>query len=640
MSLHDALEILKRDVGKGSSELLTRQQMEEQQRNTLSTTDTKDKILSFIDSETIRMKGEMHYIWRLYAPVGNTEGVGWILDQDIDQCMICYTPFSFFNYRHHCRSCGEIVCHSCSPSEVIIEEFAELGPQRVCHCCYWGQDPVHAGRLRKIGLEKDVSAHTRFSEINSSSKTTPVKSIKSPFVNVQLRTSPPSASSRLFERIDDPPPLTAPSSSSAGSATAAGLTPKRPSGGPNDSARKQAADEARRARVEEFERQQREEQEQQEKQQALLSKLERRVEETGAGHVTAAAPGSALTSAPTPSISRKSMTLTVVPKPGFVIKTFRVADSSVKVFINIMGHKAVGHTTLSAINKYNQQQTHPLELDGFLVFGSYNLDEDGDSIAYDVLINDTVLNQCLTVTGTETVKPIVCEAAIRWVSQTSNKELNGSYKLPKIRAGFKGLTSTPYERQVPANATPAPRGTEIVKPVVLARMESGLGRMESGLGLDQNSRPGSTELPGSRNPSGDRGSQSIRNSSLERGSMRVTEVDAELFSKFLKPGEMMVACSLVNKPNPMGLPHKRQLILTSGCRLIYVETGKMLEKGSIQWSPEKMPIVKAVSVCARKKEKTKFIYLIVLYVHMPVSVSLIDSHCSPSAILVGEYKCL
>ena len=31
------------------------------------------------------------------------EGVGWIINDDIDECMVCAKPFGNFQWRHHCR---------------------------------------------------------------------------------------------------------------------------------------------------------------------------------------------------------------------------------------------------------------------------------------------------------------------------------------------------------------------------------------------------------------------------------------------------------------------------------------------------------------------------------------------------------
>ena len=75
----------------------------------------------------------------------NKQGVGWIVDGDIANCMICHAGFCIFRHRHHCRSCGNIVCHSCSPSKVFIFELGvEEGLQRACVQCFYGPETVYA----------------------------------------------------------------------------------------------------------------------------------------------------------------------------------------------------------------------------------------------------------------------------------------------------------------------------------------------------------------------------------------------------------------------------------------------------------------------------------------------------------------
>ena len=62
-------------------------------------------------------------------------------------------------------------------------------------------------------------------------------------------------------------------------------------------------------------------------------------------------------------------------------------------------------------------------------------------------------------------------------------------------------------------------------------------------------------------------------------------------------GESVVLCGLVNKPNPMGAPLMRELILTSHKRLVYVDTKTLEAKGEIDWKTENgvEPFMKIVS---------------------------------------------
>lgn len=44
----------------------------------------------------------------------------WQPDAEATYCPICYTQFSIFVRKHHCRKCGRVVCNSCSPHRIII----------------------------------------------------------------------------------------------------------------------------------------------------------------------------------------------------------------------------------------------------------------------------------------------------------------------------------------------------------------------------------------------------------------------------------------------------------------------------------------------------------------------------------------
>jgi ankyrin repeat protein len=50
----------------------------------------------------------------------------WVPDVDAPECMRCSKRFSLFVRRHHCRSCGLVICHVCSSS---------MGPFRECWVC-------------------------------------------------------------------------------------------------------------------------------------------------------------------------------------------------------------------------------------------------------------------------------------------------------------------------------------------------------------------------------------------------------------------------------------------------------------------------------------------------------------------------
>jgi hypothetical protein len=77
----------------------------------------------------------------LPAPAPAPPG-GWVEDDSVTGCMVCAAPFSLLRRRHHCRACGNVVCHSCSPNTAPIAELPDAGRLRVCTQCYWGQAAV------------------------------------------------------------------------------------------------------------------------------------------------------------------------------------------------------------------------------------------------------------------------------------------------------------------------------------------------------------------------------------------------------------------------------------------------------------------------------------------------------------------
>jgi len=68
----------------------------------------------------------------------------WANDADNPICKTCYIPFTLFNRRHHCRSCGGIHCLKCLALRPHLVNYAE---EMVCQSC-WGLINIMEGKLK------------------------------------------------------------------------------------------------------------------------------------------------------------------------------------------------------------------------------------------------------------------------------------------------------------------------------------------------------------------------------------------------------------------------------------------------------------------------------------------------------------
>jgi len=61
----------------------------------------------------------------------------WVKDKYAGVCMRCEkVKFGLLKRRHHCRSCGLVVCESCSPHRVALPKYLKIaGLHRACHNC-------------------------------------------------------------------------------------------------------------------------------------------------------------------------------------------------------------------------------------------------------------------------------------------------------------------------------------------------------------------------------------------------------------------------------------------------------------------------------------------------------------------------
>ncbi len=101
-----------------------------------------DSYITDITDEKVFVSGIEYRIKRLFVQStdsGEYAGVGWVINSEMNYCMVCSVAFGMFTYAHHCKACGNIVCHNCSSSLVEIFEIRQVGPQRVCNQCFWGQ---------------------------------------------------------------------------------------------------------------------------------------------------------------------------------------------------------------------------------------------------------------------------------------------------------------------------------------------------------------------------------------------------------------------------------------------------------------------------------------------------------------------
>ena len=83
-------------------------------------------------------KGELKVFEKVYPPSSSSYEVGWVIEENVKYCMLCEGEFGIFNWKHHCRSCGYVMCSACSPYNVPIPECVETGEisSKVCCNCF------------------------------------------------------------------------------------------------------------------------------------------------------------------------------------------------------------------------------------------------------------------------------------------------------------------------------------------------------------------------------------------------------------------------------------------------------------------------------------------------------------------------
>merc|ERR1712130_973122 len=70
----------------------------------------------------------------------------WFDDKLSDACLLCANTFTVFSRRHHCRSCGLLVCAPCSMRKLQFSKEGKVSLERACDKCF---NKNHSKMLRK-----------------------------------------------------------------------------------------------------------------------------------------------------------------------------------------------------------------------------------------------------------------------------------------------------------------------------------------------------------------------------------------------------------------------------------------------------------------------------------------------------------
>ncbi|KAH9420569.1 Zinc finger FYVE domain-containing protein 9 [Dermatophagoides pteronyssinus] len=120
---------------------------EQQQPKPVSQTNSENNNQSDETNRTNETRGglvqNINYFERQEMPNGLTEEeqmLGkvrpfWIPDEDAQNCLHCDVRFTLIKRRHHCRSCGKVLCSQCCNFKAQLP-YLEYKEARVCQLCY------------------------------------------------------------------------------------------------------------------------------------------------------------------------------------------------------------------------------------------------------------------------------------------------------------------------------------------------------------------------------------------------------------------------------------------------------------------------------------------------------------------------
>ncbi|XP_046583050.1 LOW QUALITY PROTEIN: FYVE, RhoGEF and PH domain-containing protein 1-like, partial [Haliotis rubra] len=86
----------------------------------------------------------------------------WVPDARVTMCMLCLGEFTITWRRHHCRSCGRVVCGYCSDNKAPLR-YLKYKPARVCDDCFEKLEKGLEEEDRSVEPEEDGAQPSRIS---------------------------------------------------------------------------------------------------------------------------------------------------------------------------------------------------------------------------------------------------------------------------------------------------------------------------------------------------------------------------------------------------------------------------------------------------------------------------------------------
>eukprot|EP00026_Physarum_polycephalum_P007402 Phypoly_transcript_07462.p1 GENE.Phypoly_transcript_07462~~Phypoly_transcript_07462.p1 ORF type:complete len:279 (+),score=42.55 Phypoly_transcript_07462:762-1598(+) len=92
----------------------------------------------------------------------------WVDDESVDKCTLCNQPFNVFNRKHHCRSCGLVMCADCTPHKETMKHLGYNEPVRICtKCTTTLTSPTTQRKINRKSLNSNSNSNSNSNISNS-----------------------------------------------------------------------------------------------------------------------------------------------------------------------------------------------------------------------------------------------------------------------------------------------------------------------------------------------------------------------------------------------------------------------------------------------------------------------------------------